>query len=214
VAFPAREYQDTYADRMDLSEVERRHRALKSAKPERRQRTVRFAAMRIVLAFVLLVGAYFVLPFDRVSVAQLWFIVFTAVAALTVVSIVQLRAVASSEFPTLRGVEALMVSLVLLLVSFAGIYIGLSSYDAGAFDEQLDHVGALYFALTTLTTIGYGDISPVSNAARIVVMVQMVVDVVILGVFIRLVINAVRSRLETGPDSTDPIDPDRSASVG
>jgi voltage-gated potassium channel len=198
---------------MDLSAVERRRLALKSATPQRRRQTIRFAAMRIVLAIVLSAGVYFALPFDRVSVAQLWFIVFTAVAALTAVSIMQLRAVAKSEFPTLRGVEALVVSLALLLVSFAGIYIGMSSYDAGAFDEQLDHVGALYFALTTLTTIGYGDIAPVSNAARIVVMVQMVVDVVILGVFIRLVVNAVKSRLETGPDSTDPIDSDRSASV-
>jgi voltage-gated potassium channel len=198
---------------MDLSAVERRRLALKSATPQRRRQTIRFAAKRIVLAIVLSAGVYFALPFDRVSVAQLWFIVFTAVAALTAVSIMQLRAVAKSEFPTLRGVEALVVSLALLLVSFAGIYIGMSSYDAGAFDEQLDHVGALYFALTTLTTIGYGDIAPVSNAARIVVMVQMVVDVVILGVFIRLVVNAVKSRLETGPDSTDPIDSDRSASV-
>jgi hypothetical protein len=192
---------------MDLSEVERRRLAFKTVTPKQRRRMLRSAVLRIVVSIIVMLGTFFLLPFERVSVAQLWLIVVAALVVLTAVSVAQLRAVASSDFPTLRGVEALVVTVVLLLVSFSGIYIGMSSYDAGAFDEQLDHVGALYFALTTLTTIGYGDIAPVSNAARIVVMVQMVVDVVILGVFIRLVVNAVKSRLSTDPDALALGDP-------
>jgi hypothetical protein len=164
------------------------------------------AVARIVVAIVAMVGLYFVLPFERAeSVTRVWLVVAGAVIVLAVVSALQLRAVARSEFPTIRGAEALTVSLVLLLVSFAGIYIGLSANDADAFDESLDHIGALYFAMTTLTTIGYGDISPVSDGARIVVMVQMVVDVIVLGVFIKLVANTVKQRLssETAePDAT------------
>ncbi len=170
--------------------------------------------MRIVVAVVLLLGTFFLLPFDRESLTQLWLVVVAGVVALTVVSIAQLRAVAHAEFPTLRGIEALAVSLILLLVLFAGIYLGLSSYDADAFDESLDHVAALYFALTTLTTIGYGDIAPVSDAARIVVMVQMVVDVIIIGVFIKLVTNVVKVRLSPATDPVDPTDPDGSSSGG
>ncbi len=186
------------------------HHVLLDSMPRRRRST--YAAIgRIVVAVVSLVGVYFMVPFDRTSGAQIWLVVLGAVVVLAGVSAAQLRAVAHAEFPTIRGAEALVVTLVLLLVSFAGIYIGLSTYDAGAFDEPLDHVGALYFALTTLTTIGYGDIAPVSDTARIVVMVQMVVDVIVLGVFIKLVVNTVKLRLSADPDTAEP---DGSGSVG
>jgi hypothetical protein len=162
------------------------------------------AVARIVIAMVAMVGLYFVLPFDRAeSDTRVWLVVLGAVVVLAVVSALQLQAVARSEFPTIRGAEALTVSLVLLLVSFAGIYIGLSANDAGAFNESLDHIGALYFAMTTLTTIGYGDISPVGDGARIVVMVQMLVDVIVLGVFIKLVANTVKQQLSTEPAEAD-----------
>jgi voltage-gated potassium channel len=179
----------------------------------RRQRSTYVAIGRIVVAMVSMVGVYFLLPFERSSVTQVWLVVFGAVVLLVGVSAVQLRAVAHAEFPTIRGAEALVVSLVLLLVSFAGIYVGLSSYDSASFNESLDHVAALYFALTTLTTVGFGDIAPVSDAARIVVMVQMVVNVIVIGVFIKLVVSAVKSRLSVDLEPGDPRDP-QSVSVG
>jgi hypothetical protein len=49
--------------------------------------------------------------------------------------------------------------------------------------------------MTTLTTIGFGDIVPVSSSARVIVMIQMAVNVVVVGVFVKLVTSTVRSRL-------------------
>lgn len=51
---------------------------------------------------------------------------------------------------------------------------------------------ALYFVLTVLTTVGFGDISATSHAARILVMVQMVLDVTLLVAVVRLVLDAGR----------------------
>lgn len=67
-----------------------------------------------------------------------------------------------------------------IMITFAKLY-----YDAGTtehFTESLSHVGALFFALGMLTTAGTGTISPVSDAARIIVGIQMVLDLLYFGV--------------------------------
>lgn len=151
--------------------------------------------MRILGIGVLLVGGYFALPFDRASATESWIAVVAAITVLFAVNVLQFRGVLASETPTLRGIEALVVSVLMVLVTFASLYLAMSGRDAGAFDEPLDHIAALYFTLTTLTTIGFGDIAPVSSSARVVVMVQMVVNVIVVGVFVKLVTTTVRSRL-------------------
>ena len=49
--------------------------------------------------------------------------------------------------------------------------------------------------MTTLTTTGFGDIVALSNPARATVMIQMVVDVAILGVAVKLLVGVARTRL-------------------
>lgn len=151
--------------------------------------------VRIAVVAVGLLAVYAWLPFDRASTAESGMVVVVALVIVAAVNGYQLYAVAAAEFPTLRALEALAVSAILLLVTFAATYLSMVGRDADAFNEPLDHVDSLYFTMTTLTTIGFGDITPVSNGARVVVMVQMVVNVVVLGVFVKLVSSTVRSRL-------------------
>jgi hypothetical protein len=51
--------------------------------------------------------------------------------------------------------------------------------------------------MTTLTTVGYGDMTARNSPARTVVMVQMVADVVVVGATVRLILRAARSRSAT-----------------
>ncbi len=155
----------------------------------------------IATAALLLVG-YFLLPFDRATVTQSWLMVGVAVVALVVVDVVQLRAVAHSERPALRGLQALVVSLTLMLVVFAALYLSMAGRDPGSFNEPLDHIDSLYFTLTTLATVGYGDIAPVTNGARSVVMVQMVVNLIVIGVFVKLIGGTVNQRLSPRLESS------------
>lgn len=62
---------------------------------------------------------------------------------------------------------------VLAAFCFSVIYVYLVRHDANAFSVELDLGGALYFSIVSMTTTGYGDISPKSGSARFVVCLQI-----------------------------------------
>lgn len=98
----------------------------------------------------------------------------------------QIERVRSARYPSAQAVEALVLIAVMFLAVFAGIYVMISTADQGAFTEPLDHFTAFYFALTVLATVGFGDITPVTDGARLVCMVQMGIDIVFIGVLVKI----------------------------
>jgi len=65
---------------------------------------------------------------------------------------------------------------------FAGVYWELG---ASGFNSVLTKLDAAYFAVTVATTTGFGDIHPVSQAARAAVTCQMVTGFVLLVLGVR-----------------------------
>ena len=51
---------------------------------------------------------------------------------------------------------------------------------------------ALYFTMTVFSTIGFGDITPVTEAARVIVMTQMVIGLLAVGVVAKLLFGAAK----------------------
>jgi voltage-gated potassium channel len=96
-----------------------------------------------------------------------------------------------SPFPGLRAIEALATSLPLFLVLFAGTYTVMAAHSASNFGEHLTHTDALYFTVTVFSTVGFGDITAKTEAARLVVTGQMIADLVIVGLGIRIILGAV-----------------------
>jgi voltage-gated potassium channel len=117
----------------------------------------------------------------------------------------QLKKIKRSKFPQLAAVEALILIATMFLAVFAAVYVMLSTADASAFSEDLDHFTAYYFALTILATVGFGDITPVSNVARATAMVQMAIDIAFIAVLVRIIssvaTNTIKSRSATPPSS-------------
>jgi hypothetical protein len=64
-------------------------------------------------------------------------------------------------------------------------------------------VRALYFTITTFATVGYGDITPTTNATRMLVSFQMLLDVVALGVIVRLLFGAAKLGLQGSMNAAD-----------
>jgi hypothetical protein len=65
-----------------------------------------------------------------------------------------------------------------------------------AFSQGMTRLDSLYFTVTVFATVGFGDISPVSQAARIVVMIQMIGDFALIGVGVRILVGAVEAGLQ------------------
>ena len=75
------------------------------------------------------------------------------------------------------------MTLPLFLLLFATTYFLMSGPCAGNFSqEDLTRTDALYLAVTIFTTVGFGDISAASQGARLMVMFQMLLDLVIIAV--------------------------------
>ena len=56
-----------------------------------------------------------------------------------------------------------------------------------SFSEPLDHVRAIYFVVTVVSTVGFGDITPKTDTAMILVSFQIMLDLVLLVGIVRAV---------------------------
>jgi voltage-gated potassium channel len=165
----------------------------------RRRRGQRlWVLLRPALTGVALVVVYYTMPLDRDGSIPALLVGLGALAALVAW---QIRAVTMSPSPRMRAIEALATSIPLYIVLFAVSYATTSFWDSQAFTEELDRTDALYFTITTLATVGFGDITPVSQAARIAVTVQMVSGLVLLGLVIKAFLSAVEVGLRNAEGS-------------
>jgi hypothetical protein len=159
-----------------------------------RRATVRAVARPTATATGLVV-AYYLLPLDdRFDGGTLTGLVLGLIAVLALF-LRQIRAIARSERPRLRAVEALATTVPLFVLLFASTYYLLERATPGSFTETLTRTDALYFALTVVSTVGFGDITARTETARIMVMVQMTGGIMLVGVAARVVVGAVQAAL-------------------
>lgn len=140
---------------------------------------------RALLSVAVLVTAYYLLPLDHASPGLVAVILAVGLLLLACLVVLQVRSIFFSPHPVQRAVEAIAVSAPLILLLFASAYVALSEHSAGSFGGTLTHTDALYFTVTVFSTVGFGDITPKSESARLLVTAQMIIDIVILGVAIK-----------------------------
>lgn len=176
-----------------------RHGLENLAKGERR-RALLTTTIRSVLAFAVVLGVYFLLPVgdwggDGLSVMRLvlGIILFAGILAW------QVRQILRSPLPALQAIEALIVAIPTFIVVYAGTYVSIAEAVPGSFSQPIDKPSALYFTVVTLGTVGYGDIAPVTTAARMAVSSQVLLDLVLIALVIRLLAGAARRSLDRRP---------------
>jgi hypothetical protein len=152
-------------------------------------RDIAIACGRMGLAVGGLLLAYFMVPLNGgdnvvfgVSAVVLGLVVFAAIF------VRQMRRIRVARHPVLRAAEAIALVATLFVVTVASIHYGFSEADAANYSESLDRLDALYFTVTTLATVGFGDITPTATVTRSVTTVQMVLGVALLGAGVRVLL--------------------------
>ncbi len=156
------------------------------------RRHIWLTAVRAAATSIVVVVVYFTVPISH-RVHESIFVRLTVGLALFGVALVyEVRAILKSERPILRAANAMALVLPIFIVVFAWSYLTMSRSAPGSFTQPLDRVGALYFTVTVFTTVGFGDIVAKSSAARLAVTGQMVSDLVVIALVIRLILEAAR----------------------
>jgi Ion channel len=156
------------------------------------------AVLRIVGSTAVLMTLYYLLPLDHSSTGATVTILVIGLVAFIALVALQVRWIIRSPFPGLRAVEALATSVPLFLLLFASSYVVMATMSASNFGARLTHTDGLYFTVTVFSTVGFGDITAKTQAARLVVTGQMIADLVILGLAIKIIVGAVSRRRQPG----------------
>jgi Ion channel len=165
---------------------------------------LRRLVVRSLLISVALVVLYYWLPLTGALNAARTALLLVGLVVLVVLVVWQVRAIVRSQYPGLRAIEALAGVIPLFLLLFAAAYVLLANTQPRAFTEPMTKTTALYFTVTVFATVGFGDIAPKSDAARVVTMVQMLGDLVVLGLVVRAILDAARAgrqKQSVGPDA-------------
>jgi len=170
------------------------------------------AGLRAAISTGVLLAAYFLLPaptrhlrghhvlFEFGAMLRLGvaFAIFVAVLS------IEIRAITRARHPMLRAGVAMAVVIPLFLLFFAWMYLTMSNSDPGTFHMGMDRMTALYFTVTIFSTVGFGDIVPHTDLARLATTFQMLADLVVIAVVIRLILGAAtRSTAERRTGSED-----------
>ncbi len=149
---------------------------------------------QIIIVVALLLTVYYVVPLHRVSAAltAVTWAGLIAMASLILVFMRQARRINHSRYPLLAGAESLLIILAIFVIGIAFVYLSLSTSTPDAFSEPLNRTGALYFSITVLSTVGFGDITPETDAARILVAGQMLVDIGLIAGALRVIFGIAR----------------------
>jgi voltage-gated potassium channel len=157
------------------------------------RRRVLAALLRASLTTTVLVVLYYTLPvtgrFDASATAWL----LGGLLGFAAVIVWQVRAILGSQYPALRAIEALAAAIPLFLLVFAAAYCKMDEVQALAFSEPLTRTDALYFTVTVFSTVGFGDITPATEVARVTVMAQMLGDLLVVGLVLRVMLGAVKA---------------------
>lgn len=180
-------------------------KSLAHARPHAVKRNLAVAAGLSVVAIWLMAFVYTIAPepTDSLSPYQLAGVGALALIIYIVATVWLFIRIRSAKYPLSGGMFMLATMTAFFVLSFSWIYLVLDSSFPGSFSEPLTKMGAVYFTISALTTVGFGDITPEDDVTRAIVTTQMVLGVVLLGIVIRMATQSASdtiSKLRTGAD--------------
>jgi hypothetical protein len=142
------------------------------------------------------IAAYFSLPPTDLDATSIWAAVLLAslaIGVLVALYLLSLRSIGRAHYPVLRSLLIIAVFFVTFVLIVAYAYLSLETRFPGQVPGIVTHMDALYFTVTVITTVGFGDITPQGQLARGIATAQMVFTLVFLGAMLRSAVSVGRS---------------------
>ncbi|MFK4691132.1 potassium channel family protein [Streptomyces pristinaespiralis] len=147
-------------------------------------------------AGVLMTVMYFLLPLEALGPERpgiSWALFGLALVSIALLLLFQVRDVLTERPGTRPGI-AIPLLMCLSVLVFSGAYHALAK-DTGEFTGLDTRIDALYFTIVTLATVGYGDITPRGQSARLVTVLQILYSFVFLTAAATALSSWLRGRL-------------------
>jgi voltage-gated potassium channel len=145
--------------------------------------------LRTLLTVGGMIGVYFIAPFGQdddplpLAVAT----TLSIVVALVLAFIIARRIIGVLDGTSSEGIPGLVTILVLVVVVFAAAYFLLARSDPTQVTGLRTRLDSMYFTLTTLVTVGYGDIYPSGQAARALACFQFAFNAILVTGLVRAI---------------------------
>jgi hypothetical protein len=117
-----------------------------------------------------------------------------ALAAVVPFAVRRVRRVLVSDHPVIAAAEAVILIAALIVTAFAGIYYGVADL-SGQFVGLKTRIDSMYFTIVTLATVGFGDVSASGQASRVIVTLQILVNLAFFGAVVRVFTAAAQRRI-------------------
>ena len=164
-------------------------------------------ALRSLLSLVLLLAIYYAVPegiFGSTVAAVISIATLVGGGALLAWQITgQVRRQFRDGDDDAVELQSVLLLAYLGVIVFALGYFFLARSTDGQMAGLRTKTDALYFTVSTLGTVGFGDIHPVGQAARALVTAQIVFNLVFLGSLARLLTGQLRQRAEARRHTQD-----------
>jgi len=151
-----------------------------------------------------MLALYYLLPIENRAHQSVALRLGVALALFVAVLANEIRLISNHDQPILRAAVAMATIIPLFLVLFAWLYLTLSHSNPADFGGPLSRSSSLYFTVTVFSTVGFGDITAKTDAARLVVTVQMLTDLAVIAVVIRMIFGAASRGVARQREGTSP----------
>lgn len=160
----------------------------------------RHETLRSVAAFVAVILFYYAVPVRELESTGRW--VLSVVGLLVAVALLgwaiahQVKRQLRAGDQTAVRVQSLLLLLYVVVPMFALGYFIIQIQTGDQFADLNTKTDALYFTMTTLATVGYGDVHATGQVARLLVTIQVAFNLVFIGALVSVLSAQVRRRAQ------------------
>ena len=155
---------------------------------------------RTALALVGVVVAYYAVPVDELpsswDIAVVTLALVAGLGLVVWVGVRQVRLLAHHQAgdPSVR-LDGLALVVIVVVPLFALGFYAIERADGGQFADLETKTDALYFTVSTLATVGFGDVHATGQASRALVAVQIVFNLVVVAALASVLTSQLRARV-------------------